>query len=807
MQWLLTRPGQQQEGPYEEGQIIEMIRNGQLQAGYIATPGGNQWWALNEHPPFAHALAAAQQPQQAPGHYPAQNPQGGYQQPGYGGPQGQPAGAMPPAGGAQPAATKQKSGGKMGLILGLGAGLIVLLGVGAAAAYFFLFTSSGSQISALVPKDTEVYVEFPDLPHALVAASQMDVLDSSKLESKKQIDELSKGLRESFEVDKDVGENVILSMRSIGFVGRDLERDQQFAALVRFSDSDAVEKWLAADRFSKEGKFGNNGEQYFVDVEKAEDRSGFSAYRSFFSGMQARKDGNEVLVWFKDAGLLAIGHKDLVDDVDSTITDDAGSLAKSEAWGQTEFERDAVAIAFVSPTVLDSLRGEDEKKIVRGYFDGIKPFTAALRLTSAGPVLSIAGQAKGNKVGEDDMLSQPVPLTLHNKLPGNTVMYVAAGGKRTLDGKALQSRIVKELEGNDEQAAKQFESALDEMDKQIGLDLPTVLDAIGNEVAFGFAVDPALKLDLEKPPKPEVIRDQVAAVFLMGVGDQEKANKLLKVLRVKGFEEGPMQRMYDIKKKGEGFVASPKPAEAGQVQPPLIDVSFADGVLIMAVGGEKMVEGALSALSGTQALGGVAAHKLALDSMASEPSAVAWMDTGRIAQTLLDALPSRVLDDVSEVEKSLGISRDVLRRTGDQRVTSALAFRFEAQPTEWNYRFESLNAPGFGLLAAMEPMVDALEPKGPALPIGDVPDIPDIQAPFIPNTGVVFCDSLLSVQHNCGQRINDVAMQTKAKEQASVMRLQIQSDPAFKAKVTTTCRESLTKFFVENPKCGIGAVP
>ena len=70
MRWYLSIEGQNY-GPYDEAQILQMIQAGQVGNDWMAPDGGQEWVAVNSHPPFAQALAtrggAPQQPPLAAG--------------------------------------------------------------------------------------------------------------------------------------------------------------------------------------------------------------------------------------------------------------------------------------------------------------------------------------------------------------------------------------------------------------------------------------------------------------------------------------------------------------------------------------------------------------------------------------------------------------------------------------------------------------------------------------------------------------------------------------------------------------------
>ena len=66
-------------------------------------------------------------------------------------------------------------------------------------------------------------------------------------------------------------------------------------------------------------------------------------------------------------------------------------------------------------SVVVRLEGDDEEKIVKGYFRDIAPFSGSVKLTGAGMLISMKGEMKGNKIGEDDELPSAASLDLYEK--------------------------------------------------------------------------------------------------------------------------------------------------------------------------------------------------------------------------------------------------------------------------------------------------------------------------------------------------------------------------------------------------------
>jgi hypothetical protein len=833
MGWILNRAGQQhQEGPYEDAHILHLIQSGQLREGFISVPGSNQWMALGDHPPFAQALrgperqprvsgtlvmsadevaaraaersgpAGWQQPaptgQPAQGYAPTQAPQHHGGMPG--GMHGEAPGAPPPGwGGAaqampptvgQAQAPRKKS--NLGLIIGGAVGVVAL--VGGAALAMFLFAGSDSKASELVPDDLLAFVEFPDSAVALKNALGMDFLDPTKVDAEKQLDQTVKGLVSSFGLDKGEAEALVLGIEGVSIAFRkDAGRDQ-FAMLTTFRSGSVVEPWLGSDRVTKEGKFGSSGERYFVTAAKDVPAADAPAVTKALAGMSLAKESKEeALVWFADKKVLCMGHVDLLDDIDSVISKGDGALAQSELWKRATFAPDSALIGYLSPDVLDEVKDEEGRKLIQGYLDGVAPFTMDTSFDDAGIVTRLRGELKGSRISEEEALPNAIDLELPERLPTGTVGYVAIGSEHTEDGKTLKSRMVKQVRASDEGAATELEAALTELETASGVSFERLIDAIGNELLLAVVVDPAFKLGEGLNPEQQL--DKVAGLLLAQVGKEEAAADVVKQTRVKLFEEGPLKATYVVKQQGLGFQGLPNDPKL-----PTVQVFFHEGRLLVGVGGKQLLAKALLALGGKDSLASDDAHQKALKSLSAKPRLLAWVDSGRIGKTALDALPPPAKQELAAVEKEIGVSHQAVRLEGSDRITGAAALFAESKGDVWTYSIETLNAPALGMLGVLEPLVKPPAPEPPAFdPLAPTP--PTVPGVFLPQTGVPQCDGLYMVMFQCGERTGDATLSEKARGLETSLKTELAADPGKRASAGTTCSQELLQFIQANPKC------
>jgi hypothetical protein len=476
------------------------------------------------------------------------------------------------------------------------------------------------------------------------------------------------------------------------------------------------------------------------------------------------------------------------------ITKGEGALAQSESWKRASFHRDSVVLGYVSPDILDEVKGEEGRKLIAGYLDGIAPFTLDASFDDAGVVTRLSGQLKGNRISEDEALPKAIDLELPGRLPIGTVGYVAIGSEHTEDGKALRTRLIKQVRASDEQAAAELEAALTQLETTSGVSFERLIDAIGNELAVGLVVDPSFQLGKGVAPQEQL--DKLAGLLLVSVGSEDAAADVVKQTRTKLFEEGPLKESYIVKQQGLGFQGLPKDPKL-----PTVQVFFHEGRLLIGVGGKQVLAKALLALGGKDSLSSDSAHQKAMKSLSTHPRLLAWVDSGRIGKATLDAMPDPEKQQMAQVEKEIGVSRDAVKLEGADRITGAAAVFAESKGDVWNYSLETLNAPAFGVLSALGPL---LQPASAPLPTSDplVPAVPSaIPGVFLPQTGVPQCDGFIIMMFQCGQRTGDAALSQKARSLEASLKADLLADPAKRASAGSQCSQDLLQFIGANPKC------
>jgi hypothetical protein len=646
----------------------------------------------------------------------------------------------------------------------------------------------GGKLASKVPKDIEVYMEMPSIPDALGDFAGMDIVNPKEIDTKKQIKEMRKGLEDAFGIKKSDAEDIMASVQSVASAMRGVMDKEQSAVLVQFSGTDGMEKLLKSDRFTDEGEFANGARYSLKSVEmediKLEDMEKWSMPRKTFSFMSVSKESKRRRwVWYADEGLLVMGHTSLVEDIGDVVTEGADSLADTEKWGQAKFESGAAAIGFVDSAILKDIKGDDEEKIVKGYFREIAPFSGSVKLTGAGMLINMRGEMKGNKIGEDDELPSAASLDLYEKLPKETVAYFAASMKRDEDGKALRKRMIKKLEDIDEKMGEKVSEGLNEMRDEIGISLDDIIDSVGDQMIMAVAAKKKFAFDEKK--KPQEYIDEAGFAYIVAVGDAGKAKKAVKVLREKLFEDGPMKEAYDVSKKGKGFDAKPKEEGKGM---PTVQVRLTEDHFLVTGGGlaKRFVE-ALEKDKST--LADDAAHKTALGTLSGSPRVVMWVDIGRIGKVGLDWIGDQeeMKEEMKEQEKEFGISAKALKVKGDNRITSLVAINIDSSSDTWTYHVQSLNAPALGILAGASMFMKMAG--------GSDDDM------LLPDTGITTCDALVMSKFSCGNRTDDEAMKKDARMDERVFKDTLREDTSRRDGMEKVCTKRLIEFMKDHPQC------
>jgi hypothetical protein len=711
------------EGPFSEAQILALIQSGGLVHASICPVGHQQWLPLGQHPPFAQALAYAQHA----AHSPAGPTAPGGPPPGYGPPTATP-GYGPPAGygappqhaahghhaHAQPAQHRQhavvKKKSKAGLLIGLFALFLALVGGAAAAVYFVFLGGRAPDIARAVPRDTEILVEIPNIKRMGLDALGMDFLEPAAADEQKNVEELTQAVAKAFDIPQEDGIDFLVAADSAGIAGR-ITKTSGGAVVLGFARSGAVEGLLASKRFREVGVIGAGGKRYQLD-RKADPIPPISEpVAHALSTLEVRD--RPTLAWFPDARLLIGGDEAFITAMAKVFEEEAPSLADEARYSEVrdQLGDDARIRGYVDLPSLTADLAVREKELVDGYFKAHGPLAAAVRFKDPGILMELNAKISGAKYPAQ--IPPPIALDLAGRLPKETLAYVALSSKSPLTGAQLRAELINQMRAFSPEQAAATEQKLAELEKTFGTTVDALADATGEQVAFGAAMPDTFVVD---PLRGEQNLTSLVAFAVIALKDEKPYRSLLAQLKT---QLGPAVAMYDITEDATGITLRPK---VGLI--PLGGYArFTPGYLMIAGGSPDLAERAFKAFSAKDGtLADSAAHKAAMSVLPEKSQFVVFLDAGRLGSSIMDS----PLVKLQLTATGVDLSRFKLK--GDQRITAALAGSAEVGADKvWTWRLTALNAPALGAFGAASVLGTQrafTPPTPPAFPPGVTPGQP-----------------------------------------------------------------------------------
>jgi hypothetical protein len=623
----------------------------------------------------------------APGYAPNQYgaPQGaapGYAANPYGAPQQQQQGFPPAA----------KS--KLPLFLGLGgAGLVVTAALGTGA--YFALRSSGPTLAKAMPAGTQIYVEATGVKEALVAAKRMNFIDSSKYDDKKSLEDAQLSFSKAFELSATDAAIVALGIRGAAGGGWNVGRSGTSSAFLLSWDSATSAKiLLSSKRFSPDGTIAS-GAVYKVarrDIPYEQMRDMPAAEKTL---SQMSTSGRSKLVWFEKAKVMAVGDEASLRDV-AAVIDGAPSLAKSELYIEAKgrFASGAQLVAFIDPQVMR----ESSRAVYDKYFAAGGPMSLSASAESEGIKMKYAAALGGPEIlkQKDAYILEPSKLELARTLPQETVGFLDMSTKVAKRGKEGRALLIRALSAQDGGSAIQQE--IEKAEKELGIDIGDVLTALGDEAIVGVIARAGYTYTPKVPPGWK----DFAVVYEQKLEDEAAAKKIVTTLKNKA-SDAPIK----ITMQGDNFVGEPA-TDGGIV--PRIEVRYLKKKLFMVLGSQALAERVFAAADGTLALGDDKAFKNAVSATEGK-NAMLWFDTGRAAQTYLDAEPT-----IKTEANKAGVPLDSLILTGDKRMTSTLGITTEFKGDKLVVSLDSVNLPMVGGAVAAASMLRLSSALGAGLP-------------------------------------------------------------------------------------------
>ncbi|MFO0617465.1 MAG: hypothetical protein U0414_33020 [Polyangiaceae bacterium] len=675
---------------------------------------------------------------------------------------------------AKPPKAPRKPGAAKRVALFIAAGLAALLiGVGVYAAVWY-YGSATPVLAKYMPKDTQAYFEVPSLTKAFVKLAGSDIIESSEVDTDKQLESTVDALSGSFDgLKKDDAETLVKAVNGVAVGMRNFaEIDQETVFLVSFSAAEPVEALLKSERFEKTDKIAGGQGYEIKSVERDSDKKSRAMERALDRITVKGKRG--VAVWFEETKVLAIGSVDMVEDCGKVMRGDKDALATTEHFKQAKYENGGIALGWIdSDSFIDVIakKDRDASDAKRKFFDGIGPFVVTARVADAGLVVTLTGDLRGKAMPDEKLVPKGGSMSLWEKLPDTTIAYLSGSNTKKLDPKERKELTLEFLKHLDRDAGRNADKVFDKLEDTLGISLDRIADAFGEQWVIGVVTTDKFKLDHDF--KPTELFESVGVDALVKTNDHEAAEKLVKVIREKAFEDGPLGRKYDVDKKDDGFVASPK-----QDDLPLVRVILRDEDLLILVGQKKLIDKMIDAYEGDNTLKGDPAHKHALSAMSSRPCLFMWLDSGRVMR---DALADA--DELKDELKDQGIPYKALKVEGDDRMTSAIALELQPDDGGVKYKLETLNAFGMSPFALLfRGFARKTAAKRADIVTSPPPPLP---TPTTGDTGNEECDAYLDRIRRCPGALGE-SMRESLPQLVSTLKSGVSLNPT---SMTSTCKQ------------------
>ncbi len=559
-------------------------------------------------------------------------------------------------------------------------------------------TSAGttSRLAHVVPADTMMFFEGADIHAFGSTVRTLHWVDGSKIDGSVITKTIQDAIAQAFEVSPEDAAQIFNSFSSAAAAGRSPKLsgtmkeggdDFEGAVLYRFSDPAAGAKLIASKRFTKGEAIGSAGAFYSVKRKGDLPDGPAEALGEF----EADATSNyERFAWFPASGVAAFGHPDYIKAVGATI-EGAASLVTSPAY--TAFTRKAPAGTLAMGFVDTSKLGEipDFGKYLAQVFGSPEPLSFFHSHNNGVMKTSFNMPLKGEFIPPKELWAEKTELKLAARLPASTVAAMSFSGKMSVDGAKYMELYIQYLqrianfirksappqeEGGfsmEGMIADSIEEGIRQMgtvEGAMGFKLSDLYDAVGDEAVIGWVTPGDIAAMFKSP---DTIMQQTAVVMLAHVGSKDALDKVLGGAKAALTQQ--MQAM-GMEQKFEEITGGWKTNIMGMGD---LRVQYIDNNqhLLVSFGGQKAVDSAIAAFGGTEkTLGQDPAFVKAKSNVASVNHGHIWFDTGRF----LDGAIKEMKDsDKEEMKKAVGFGPEVVRVTGDERVTMMIGMGVDVQ--------------------------------------------------------------------------------------------------------------------------------
>jgi hypothetical protein len=568
------------------------------------------------------------------------------------------------------AATKRKF--PLGLALG-GGGALGALVIGGGALGYFLMRSPAPALAKALPAKTQIYVEVTGVKQTVLALKKIDFIDGNKYDDKKAMDEAQTSLANAFALPKDASAKIALGLGGLAVGAWDVENKPEAVLLISWDSSAAAELLLTSKRFTAAGTVGD-GTAYTLARREitGDDLRKLPEVEKLLSKLETKAD--DKLAWFPKSKIIALGNEAGVLEVSRVLAGTSVSLAKSDLYAaaKKQFNSGAQMVGFVDPMVA--------KKSTRDIFDKLigagNPMTLSANAEGPGIRIKYTMELAGTEVTKQKTLAFPEvsSLSLGKTLPKETfalAQFATKPGKRGKEGRdELLALVARNLPEGSGRLSRQIE----EGEKQVGVEIGDVLNMLGDEAVIGLLARDGYRLERNASPNWK----DFAVVYGQKLEDEAAAKRVVATLK------GQAARMVKITSDGDDFVGEPE-REGRDI--PRVAVRYIKKELVVVLGARDLADKAFAAAAGKDSLADDKSYRAATDATEGR-NQLFWVDTGRIAQTMLDANSK-----LKEAATKAGLPVDAFVLLGSKRMTSTLGITMKRDGERVLVTADSINLP------------------------------------------------------------------------------------------------------------------
>lgn len=664
----------------------------------------------------------------------------------------------------------------------------VLLVSALALGFHFLVRRPEPRLAVFTPRDAQLYVEISDPRWFLAQAMNSDGIDPKELDPKAELEKLAEAIADAFGLSTSDARSLLEDVESVAWSARGLEpigarRGSAFEqiALVRFASEASLESLLRSDRFERSDRL-FEAHEYRVTPALQEKAGSDLDYAQLLTNQLAalettpggtkltRGGARTSVVALRKERLLVVGTREMALDVARVAARDKSALADSERFRAAAFERGAGLLVYVDPETSLGVRAD--------FFDETDPWFASAQWKSQGLLATAHVELKGDAVYEGAALLETSELTLADRLPEDTLAYVALSCQPDASPKEAAREILRTVDALDPHLSRAVHQLLAEFEREYDGTLTALLEALGAEVVVGFVPDSGF--DPRAWADPSRLLEQGAIAALIEVRDPSAAEDRLRDLRA--WFERKTEGKYVVAGERGGFTA--EPVKSGEDLPELA-VSLEDRThVVIAIGRRSAVQSITATLrGGRDTLKKDEAHRRARLALPKRLNALFWLDSGRLADVMLKQPPAR-----RKAIEALALPLDAVRLEGDRRFTSALGLVVAEHDGGVALEWTTLNAPLLLLLPlTSQPPASSSEAEGKAAPAVS-------SEPVLAGTGIRECDDYLATVIACSKNMSG-NVRLSLEQTAKTFRESFDQnpDPIFMRGVCVQAKESLVQ--------------